>query len=335
VVVATAARAGLVCIGKTHLTELAFSGLGINPMTATPPNVHDPALAPGGSSSGSAAALAHGLVPAAIGSDTAGSVRIPAAWNDLVGLKTSHGLVPLDGVLPLRPQFDTVGPLARSVEDAALLLAAIGGPTCDLRGSRLQGLRLLALEDAATLPVREAPRQAFEGAVETLAGAGARIARGAVDAVPGVLALWPTVAGGEAYGVWREAIEARPEAMYPPIRDRFRAGAGVSAADYVRALHGLGRERRRWYAATAGYDAVLAPTVANLPPNTAAALADPAHFAAENILALRNPTIASLLGLCALTLPTGTPSCGLTLMAPGGDDTRLLRIGAAIESALG
>ncbi len=130
------------------MTELAFSGLGLNPVTATPPNINDPDLAPGGSSSGSAAAVAFGLAAAAIGSDTAGSVRIPAAWNDLVGLKTTHGLLSLDGVVPLRPAFDTVGPLARSVADASLLLAALGGPAIDLAGAGLGGVALLVLDDA-------------------------------------------------------------------------------------------------------------------------------------------------------------------------------------------
>ncbi|MGA1684985.1 MAG: amidase, partial [Gemmobacter sp.] len=137
-VLAEATRAGLVCLGKTHMSELAFSGLGLNPVTATPPNVNDPARVPGGSSSGAAASVALGLAPAAIGSDTGGSVRIPAAWNDLVGLKTTEGRIGLGGVVPLAESFDTVGPLARSVEDCALILSALeGGRPADLRGATL------------------------------------------------------------------------------------------------------------------------------------------------------------------------------------------------------
>ena len=127
---------GLICLGKTHMTELAFSGLGLNPMTATPPNVNDPALAPGGSSSGAAASVAFGLAAAGIGSDTGGSVRVPSVWNDLVGLKTTSGRLSLKGVVPLCARFDTVGPLCRTVEDAALLLAALEGtnpPICVAR----------------------------------------------------------------------------------------------------------------------------------------------------------------------------------------------------------
>ncbi len=334
-VLAAATRAGLACLGKTHLSELAFSVLGINPVTGTPPNVHDPALAPGGSSSGSAAAVAFRLAPAAIGSDTAGSVRVPAAWNDLVGLKTTHGLLSLAGVLPLRPNFDTVGPLTRTVEDAALLLGALGGPPVDLAGAGLRGARFLALEDPETLPTRGAPQAAFETALARLAAAGAAVVRGPVAAVAPTLALLSTVGGAEAYGVWREAIEARPELMFAPIRDRFRAGAATTGADYVAGLRALDRERVAWAAATSGYDAVLMPTTANLPPDVERLLSDPALYAAENLLALRNPTLANLLGLCALTLPTGVPCCGLMLMARGGDDARLLRLGHAAERALG
>ena len=334
-VLAAASRAGLVCLGKTHMTELAFSVLGLNPVTATPPNINDPGLAPGGSSSGSAAAVAFGLAPAAIGSDTAGSIRVPAAWNDLCGLKTTHGLLSLDGVLPLRPNFDTVGPITRSVEDAALLLGALGGPTPDLDGAGLGGARFLVLEDAAALPTRAEPLAAFEAALGRIEAAGASLARAPIPAIAATLALAPTVIVGEAYGVWRDAIEAGPDQMFALVRDRFRGGATVSAADFVGGLRALDRQRAAWREATAGYDAVLCPTTASLPPDVERLYADPAFYVAENLLALRNPGLANLLGLCSLTLPTGIPCCGLMLTCAGGSDARLLRLGRAVERVLG
>ncbi len=335
-VVARASRAGLVCLGKTHLTELAFSGLGINPVTATPPNRHGPGLAPGGSSSGAAASVAFDLAPAAIGSDTAGSVRVPAAWNDLVGLKTTHGRLPLDGVVPLRPTFDTVGPLCRSVEDAALVFAALAGErAADLAGASLAGLRILALDDPGVLPTREAPALAAAEALERLAAAGARIERGCPPAVAEAIALWPAIAAPEAWATWGSTIDANPDVMFAAVRDRFRGGATLSAAAHLVARQALARAAAAWREATAGFDAVALPTTANLPPEVALLLADPALFAAENLLALRNPNLANLLGLCAITLPTGTPCCGLMLMAAGGDDLRLLRLAAAAEAALG
>ncbi|HET9067615.1 MAG TPA: amidase family protein [Amaricoccus sp.] len=334
-VLAAATRAGLVCLGKTHLSELAFSGLGINPVTATSPNINDPELAPGGSSSGAAASVAFGLAAAGIGSDTGGSVRVPAAWNDLVGLKTTHGLLSLAGSVPLCPRFDTVGPLCRSVEDAALLLAALGGePPADLAGATLEGRRLAILDTSALGPTRTGPLTAFEAAVGRLAAAGARIEPFAFADLAPMLGLAPCIFAAEAYGVWREAIEARPELMFAPIRERFRAGANFSAPDYVAAWRSLDAIRERWAAAAAAFDAVLLPTTPNLAPSVERCLAEPDHYAEENLLTLRNTRIGNMLGLAALTLPSGSPGCGLMAMAPPGDEQHLLRLGTATERAL-
>ncbi|MGR3492329.1 MAG: amidase, partial [Shimia sp.] len=153
---------GLICLGKTHMSELAFSGLGLNPITATPPCINDGEAVPGGSSSGAAASVAHGLAAAGIGSDTGGSVRIPAVWNDLVGLKTTPGRISAEGTVPLSHFFDTVGPLTRTVEDAALLLEALGGgPAADLRGAKLKGARFLVMDTIAMEDLEDAPAAAF------------------------------------------------------------------------------------------------------------------------------------------------------------------------------
>lgn len=335
VVVSRLTASGMPPLGKTHMTELAFSGLGINPVTATPPNVHAPGACPGGSSSGSAAAVAFGLAPVAIGSDTGGSVRLPAAWNDLVGLKTTAGRLPLDGVVPLAPRFDSIGPLARSVEDAALAFAALdGSPPPDLRGARLSGMRLMVLETVALDDLDPAVADAFDGALARLGAAGARIEHQAVPAVAEAMALAGVLYTAECWGTWRARIEAAPERMFPPVRERFQSGAAHLAADYVAAWQRLDRLRADWALATAGFDAVLMPTVPGLPPPVAPLLADPAAFAAANLRALRNTRIGNLTGGCALTLPLGRPSVGITLLAPPGDEARLLRLGAAAEQAL-
>ena len=334
-VLATASRAGLVCLGKTHMSELAFSGLGVNPVTATPPNINDPELAPGGSSSGAATSVAFGLAAAGIGSDTGGSVRVPAAWNDLVGLKTSHGALPTDGVVPLCPRFDTLGPLCRSVEDAALLFAALsGGRAPDLAGAPIAGLRLLALDETGIGPNAEAPGAAFEAGLDRLAAAGVALERGTVPGIAEALSLSPCLFAGEAYGMWRDEIEARPDVMFGHVRERFRAGAGFSAPDFVDAWRRLDALRSTWAAATAGFDAVVMATTGNAPPNVERLLAEPEHYLSQNLLTLRNTRVGNLMGLCALTLPTGAPSCGLMAMAPAGNEARLLRIGAALERAL-
>ncbi|MCT2540926.1 amidase [Sedimentimonas flavescens] len=335
-VLARATLAGSVCLGKTHMTELAFSGLGVNPMTATPPNAIRPELAPGGSSSGAAVSVKLGLAAGAIGSDTGGSVRIPSAWNDLVGLKTTHGRVSARGVVPLCRRFDTVGPLARTVADCAALLALIeGGKAADLRGADLKGARLLVLEGLPFDAAREAPVRGFEAAVERLARAGARIERRALPMVKPAMDLSGILFAPEAYGIWKDVIEAAPAKMYPLILERFRSGAAALAANYIAAWEALDAYRAAYLAETAEYDAVLVPTAPILPPDAKRLLTDPAYFAAENLLALRNTRIGNIFGLCALTLPTGEPMCGISLMAAPMAEERLLRLGAAAEAALG
>lgn len=334
-VLQNASGAGLICLGKTHLSELAFSGLGLNPKTATPPNIHGNNWVPGGSSSGAAASVVFGLAAAGIGSDTGGSVRIPAAWNDLVGLKTTHGLLSLVGAVPLASSFDTVGPLSRSVEDAALLLGALSGTTApDLRGAEVAGARLAVLETVVFDDIRDAPAQAFEASVRKLSTAGARVSRIAAPEMEEALALSGVLVSTEAYGTWRDEIEAAPDKMFPLILERFRGGAGFDAPSYVAGWRQLMGLRARWADRVAGFDAVLSPTAPILPPDRDRLLSDPDYYQTENLLALRNTRIGNLMGLSALTLPTGVPACGLQVFAPAFAEARLLRLGAAMEAAL-
>jgi aspartyl-tRNA(Asn)/glutamyl-tRNA(Gln) amidotransferase subunit A len=335
-VLSTATAQGLVCLGKTHMSELAFSGLGLNPITATPPNVNDPGAVPGGSSSGAAASVAFGLAPAGIGSDTGGSVRIPAAWNDLVGLKTTPGRLSLRGVVPLCERFDTVGPLARSVEDCALLLAAMeGGKPADLSGASVKGMRLLVLDTVALDDLRHEPASGFEGAVERLARAGARIETVKIPEVTEAMTLAAITFTTEAYGIWRDTIESAPDKMFPRILERFRSGAQFTGADYVAAWRRLETLRKIWAQKTAAYDAVILPTAPILPPNAKRLMEDDAYYVTENLLALRNTRIGNLFGLCGVTLPTGQPSCGISFLAGPGQEERILRLAFAAERALG
>lgn len=334
-VLSVATQGGLVCLGKTHMSELAFSGLGLNPVTETPPCINDDEAVSGGSSSGAAASVAYGLAPAGIGSDTGGSVRIPAAWNDLVGLKTTSGRLPLRGVVPLCERFDTVGPLAKSVEDCSLLLAAMeGSRPSDLSGATLAGTRMMVLETVALEELREGPERGFDDAVSRFSGAGARIERVKAPEVAEAMGLAGVLFATEAYGIWRDTIEAAPEKMFPRILERFRSGDDVTAPQYVAAWRRLEHLRKVWAERTAGYDAVLVPTSPILPPHAERLMSDQNYYVTENLLALRNTRIGNLMGLCALTLPTIEPSCGISLMAPPMAEERLLRLGVAAEKAL-
>ncbi len=334
-VLRTATMAGLVCLGKTHMSELAFSGLGLNPSTATPPCVNDENAVPGGSSSGAAASVAFDLAACGIGSDTGGSVRIPSAWNELVGLKTTSGRVSLGGVVPLCARFDTVGPLSRSVEDCALMLSALeGGKPADLRGASLKGVRLAALQTVVLDDLREGPMAAYNSAVMRLEAAGATVEKIEAPEVTEAMPMSGILFTSEAYGTWSDVIEAVPDKMFAPILERFRSGKGFTAADYVAAWQTLDALRVQWHARVAGYDAVLMPTAPILPPDQDRLMRDDDYYTTENLLALRNTRVGNLMGLSAISLPTGTPSCGIMLCGKPFAEEALLRVAAAVETAL-
>lgn len=326
---------GLVCLGKTHMSELAFSGLGLNPVTATAPCVNDSEAVAGGSSSGAAASVAFGLAAAGIGSDTGGSVRLPACWNDLVGLKTSCGRLPLTGVVPLIASFDTVGPLCRSVEDAALLLSAMEGRAApDLTGASLTGRRIAALRTIVLDDLDEAPARAYEDALDRLRAAGAEIV--ALD-FPQIerphresAMLYTT----EAWATWGHAIEANPDAMFRPIRERFESGKAHQASVFQAAWMHLRAVRAEWARATASFDAVICPTAPNLPAKEARLMEQGDYYVTENLRTLRNTRLGNLLGGAIVTLPTVVPSCGVTLMGAEMGEHRLLRLAHAAEAAL-
>ncbi len=331
-----ASAMGLVCLGKTHMSELAFSGLGLNPITASPPCINDPEAVSGGSSSGAAASVAFGLAAAAVGSDTGGSVRIPAGWNDLVGLKTTSGLLSLSGVVPLAAKFDTVGPLTRTVEDSAQMLAALlgtgaidTGGVAPLRGRRFAALQTIVLDD-----IRDVPAKAYEDALRRLEAAGAVIETIDAPEIRGPMGDASLLYTAEAWGTWHREIEANPDLMFAPIRERFEGGRAFSGADYVAAWQRLDAARAVWAERMAGYDAVLSPTAPNLPPKVDRLMEQGDYYVTENLLTLRNTRVGNLMGLAAMTLPTGVPSCGLQLLGTADGEASLLRLALSVEAAL-
>ena len=334
-VLKNATSLGLVCLGKTHMSELAFSGLGFNPQTETSPCINDHSAVAGGSSSGAAASVAFGLAAMAIGSDTGGSVRVPAAWNDLVGLKTTSDRLSLSGVVPLCARFDTIGPLCRSVEDASFALAALeGDKPVNLTNANLEGCRFAVCKTAAFDDIRELPKKAFDNSIKRLQAMGAVVEYINIPTVTEALGLTGILFPTEAYGTWKHEIESNPEAMFEEILLRFRSGSNVLASDYVAAWQTLDQLRAEYSEATAGYDAILMPSSPILPPNIDRLAQDHDYYVTENLLALRNTRIGNLMGACALTLPTGVPSCGFMILCPPMGEHRLLRLGAAVENAM-
>jgi aspartyl-tRNA(Asn)/glutamyl-tRNA(Gln) amidotransferase subunit A len=339
--VARAGRAGLVSFAKTGLTELAFSGLGLNPWTGTPRNAHDPKTArlPGGSSSGSAIAIASGTTSLAAGTDTGGSVRIPAAWNGLVGLKTTWGLIPLDGVIALSPSYDTIGPLARSVGDAAALYAVLAGDSAIDLGAGAAP-QLLAVEGSVLDGLDPSVRGAYHAALERLAGGGIALRTRAVGALEDAAKI-PAPVAPEAYALWGAQIEARPGLVYELVAERVLAGRDFPAHAAAARRVQLGDLQRRFLDESAGFDGVLLPTVAISPPPIAAVESDAGAYRAANAATLALPSLANRLGLCAITLPAGLVAgtaplpFGLSLFAPPYAERRLLQIAARLERAVG
>ena len=335
VAVANATSAGLVCLGKTHLSELAFSGLGINPNTATSPNKYGTHLAPGGSSSGAAASVAHGLTTIGIGSDTGGSVRIPSAWNDLVGLKTTHGFISSDGVVPLCSGFDTAGPLCTSVADAWTMTAIMAGVEASLPEEKPLSECCFLVNDTVTLDELGQDQQAaFEEAVDRLQSAGAKVEKSAIAEFEDILPLGPILFPYEAWQEWGAEIEANPGVMFEPVQNRFMSGKDLTRQQYDTAWAQMMTLRETYNNRVAAYDAVLAPTVAIGPPEIEPLLQDYELFGATNMMALRNTRFFNMFGCCALTLPAGRPASGIMMAANGGQDRQLVSVGLSVEKAL-
>ena len=215
-----------------------------------------------------------------------------------------------------------------------MLAALEGGRAADLEGVTLKGARFAILTSTVFDDIRDAPKAAFEVAVARLRDAGAEIEEITSPEVEEAMPISPILFTSEAYGTWGHLIEAAPEAMFAPIRERFESGKAFTAADYIAAWRRLEELRERWYARTAGYDAVLMPTAPILPPDAARLMTDNEYYVTENLLALRNTRVGNLMGLCGVTLPTGTPSCGILLSGKPFGEEALLRVAKAAEAVL-
>ena len=323
---------GVILLGKTHMTELAFSGLGLNPTTATPPNPFNEKLVSGGSSSGSAVSVSRNYCLASIGSDTGGSVRIPAAWNNLVGLKTTHNIIDLTGVLKLCPSFDTIGPICKTVEDTNLLFNAMSNVKFrKLRKLKTENFKFLIIKNMFFEDIDSDINDSFNVAIEKIVKSGATIEYKNLSEIDSAFEISKTVFPAEAYGIWHNEIEKNPEKMFTPIRERFRSGRNILANDYIFSLHKLFDLRHSFLEKVIGFDAILAPTSPIKPPCITRLLDDHEFFTAKNLLALRNTRIANSLDLCALTLPTETDFSGLMLMGRPNSEFELMSIGSNIE----
>jgi aspartyl-tRNA(Asn)/glutamyl-tRNA(Gln) amidotransferase subunit A len=337
VVVQRLRAAGAVIVAKTNMSEFAFSGLGANPHFGTPGNPADRARVPGGSSAGAPVAVAGGMCDIAIGTDTGGSVRIPAALCGLVGFKPSRRRVPADGAFPLSKTLDSVGPIAKSVADCAKADAVMAGEEfAPLAPVALAGLRFGIAEGLPLDRLDQTVAAAFAGAIARLDNAGAKVSREILPLFDDMVAVNNKggIAPPEACAVHRDRLKRRAADIDPNVRVRIERGCAVTEADYAWMLAERARLVRAMDGRLAELDVLAMPTSSIVAP-TIAEVADPKIFGARNAAVLRNTAVINFFDLCAISLPLPAPlPVGLMLIARNGQDRRLLGIAAAVERQL-
>jgi aspartyl-tRNA(Asn)/glutamyl-tRNA(Gln) amidotransferase subunit A len=340
-VVARLRRAGFIVIGRTNMTEFAFSGIGINPHYGTPKGAWNRGEGhiPGGSSSGAAVSVVDGMAHGALGTDTGGSCRIPAAYNGIVGYKPTQQRIPLDGGVPLSFSLDSFGPLARTVECCATLDAVLADePIAALRPRPIKGMRLAVPTTVVLDDLDTAVAKTFERALENLSRAGALIEHIEVPEFldVGIMNTKGGFAAAESYAWHRYLLTSKGDVYDPRVSLRILRGEGISAADYIDILNARRSFIARTEARIAPYDALVLPTTANTPPKIAD-LADDKAFTIQNLRALRNCTLINVLDGCAISLPAhrdGEVPVGLMLAAAGGSDRRILELAAGMENII-
>jgi aspartyl-tRNA(Asn)/glutamyl-tRNA(Gln) amidotransferase subunit A len=331
--------AGAVILAKTNMSEFAFSGVGTNPHFGTPGNPFDRSRVPGGSTSGGAVAVADGMCEIAIGTDTGGSTRIPAALCGIVGWKPSKQRISTDGAFPLSFTLDSIGPMARSVAECALADAIMAGETpAELEPVPLSGLRIGILQGLPFEGLDNVVTASWSAAVGMLDRAGARLCDQKVTLLDEMVQV--NAVGGfapaEAFAIHRERLKSRGSGIDPIIRSRIERGGEMSAADYIGMAQARLRLVRAMDACIAEFDVLALPTTAIAAP-TIAEVADPEIFGRRNAMLLRNTAMINFFDLCAISLPlqrTGALATGLMLVGRNGGDHGLFRIAAAVEKLL-
>lgn len=334
-------QAGAVLMGKTNMSEFAFSGVGINPHHGTPRNPCDTQVAriPGGSSSGAAVSVALGLAFAALGTDTGGSIRIPAALCGLVGFKGSQSRIPLAGVMELSRSLDTVGVISRHVRDSLQVDAVLSQQPLPMHPVDLSHLRFAVPQTLLLDDLEPAVAKAFERALSRISAAGAQVVDIAFSGLGNIAAL--SLPGGfspvEGYAAHHARLARAPDRIDPRVMARMTLGRDVSALEYI----GLLDRRRAWMAQAQetlkGFDAMLSPTVPMCAPELTPLLASDDAFFKVNRLLLRNPSAINYLDGCAFSLPCQAPGdlpVGLMVSGLHGSDPHLARVALALEALL-
>jgi aspartyl-tRNA(Asn)/glutamyl-tRNA(Gln) amidotransferase subunit A len=340
-VVSRLRRAGFILIGRTNMTEFAYSGIGINPHYGTPKSSWQRKVGhvPGGSSSGAAVSVVDGMAHGALGSDTGGSCRIPAAYNGIVGFKPTQRRIPIEGGVPLSFTLDSFGPLARTVGCCAILDAVLADePIQPLQPRSIRGARLAVPTTVALDELDDHVARSFERALATLSREGALIERIEIPEFLDVAVMNSKggFAAAESYAWHRYLIESHGDVYDPRVSSRIARGEAISAADYIDMLNARKSMIARMAVRLAPYDAVVMPTCAITPPRIAD-LADDKAFMKANLLSLRNCTLINMMDGCSISLPChreGEAPVGFMLSAVGGSDRRIFDLAAGMEAAI-
>ncbi|NMM07158.1 MAG: amidase [Polaromonas sp.] len=339
--VARLRAAGAALAGRTNMVEFAFSGVGINPHYGTPVNPGDRSVdrIPGGSSSGAAVSVATGAALVGLGSDTGGSIRIPAALCGLVGFKSTARLVPTQGVLPLSTSLDTVCALTRSVRDAITVHQVLAARSVQLSGKPLSTFRLAVARTQLQDGLDDTVAQAFDHSLDVLRRAGAHIEDIALEEIGDLAAINASgsLSAAESYA-WHRNLIGKHQAEYDPrVALRILRGASMSAYEYVDLLAARKQWIFRMEASLSGFDAVLSPTVPIVAPSIASVLNDDDEFFRVNGLLLRNTAVVNMLDGCAISLPCHSPDqlpVGLMLWHAALHDDTVLELALQVEAAL-
>ena len=334
-------RAGFVVVGRTNMTEFAYSGLGLNPHYGTPAAPYERAIRriPGGSSSGAAVSVTDGMATAAIGTDTGGSCRIPAALCGLTGYKPTAASVPLDGAFPLSPTLDSIGSLAKSVACCRTLHEFMSGTELPKSAIGLAGLRVAVPQTVALDGLDAHVAATFSRALTLLSQAGAQVEEHPFSRLSEVAQMNSKggFAAAESYAHHRQLLKTKGEGYDPRVRSRILRGRNQDSTDYIELL----RARAAFVAAlreeASAFDVLALPTVPTVGPTIAECDANDDAYSRLNLLMLRNPSLINMMDGCAISLPMhreGEAPTGLMLAMPGGKDATLFDVAAAVEAVL-
>jgi aspartyl-tRNA(Asn)/glutamyl-tRNA(Gln) amidotransferase subunit A len=340
-VIARLRAAGFLPFGRTNMTEFAYSGLGMNAHFGTPLNpwLRHEGRIPGGSTSGGAVAVTDGMAPMALGSDTGGSCRIPAAFCGIVGFKPTASRIPTEGTVPLAPSFDSIGSLGWDVESCALIDAVLsGGAASGADDFPIDGAKLAIPQKLVLEGLDSEVARAFEHAISSLSKRGAHIVDlglQELDEIPQINARGGIV-NAEAWGYHRRIVATAADRYDPWVLGRFEIGKRMNVADYIEMRELRADLITRVARVTEPFDALIFPTVAVVPP-TVGSMRDADASNKANLLILRNTAVGNFLDRCAVSIPChelGAAPVGLMLVGETGADRRLLALARALEPVI-